>query len=680
MERERYYPGPRRLGRTHHAISWVPALAALGRDDSGWVRMTLHRPFTSVLIANRGEIALRIVREAKKLGLRTIAVFSDVDHEAAHVTNADEARRLGPAEAAASYLNVPALIAAAQASKAEAIHPGYGFLSENADFAQTVIDAGLVWIGPSPDAIRAMGDKGNAKVLARKADVPVIPGYDGDDQNDKHLADEAARIGWPVLIKAALGGGGRGQRRVEEPSAFAAALESAKRESIAAFASDRIILERALDNVRHVEVQVFGDGKGHVIHLGERDCSVQRRNQKILEEAPAPGVNAELRARMGDAAVRLARAVGYANAGTVEFLLDQDQKFYFLEMNTRIQVEHPVTEEVTGLNLIALQFDIAMGKPLVLTQDKVKIVGHAIEARLCAEDPAAGFSPQSGHIEEMRLGSVTRVDSVEDDGHPASGHYDSMLAKLIAHGETREIARRKLLRERQSSQVTGIRTNRNFLIDVLNREAFASGRVDIRWLEREPPYAEGNIDGPLASIAALALAQGTGNAWRSTGVERTLVILRERQKAKRLAVENGSCGGLKLRRTSHPDAGASRHLELDNAGKREDAWVYRRDDLIHVHHDGRDAIFEDVTYAPAEPKGGAGSGVIRAPMAGRIVKVMAEPGAKVEKNQILVILEAMKMEHELRAAADGVVDSVAVKVGDQAAMRQVLVTLKPSGT
>ncbi len=640
--------------------------------------LTNYRPFKSVLVANRGEIALRIVREAKKLGLRTIAVFSDVDREAAHVTNADEAFRLGPAEATASYLNVAAIIAAAQASNAEAIHPGYGFLSENGDFAQTVIDAGLVWIGPSPEAIRAMGDKGNAKALARKADVPVIPGYDGDDQSPKRLAEEAARIGWPVLIKAALGGGGRGQRRVDEPAAFAAALESAKREASAGFASDRVILERALHSVRHVEVQVFGDGKGAVIHLGERDCSAQRRNQKIVEEAPAPGVSAELRAHMGDAAVRLARAVGYTNAGTMEFLLDREHNFYFLEMNTRIQVEHPVTEEVTGLNLIALQFDIAMGKPLPLAQDKVRIAGHAIEARLCAEDPATGFAPQTGHIAEMHLGSVTRVDSVEDDGHPASGHYDSMLAKLIAHGETREAARDKLLRELQASQVTGIRTNRNFLIDLLNRDAFKSGSIDIRWLEREPPFADRNIDGPLASIAALALAEGSGGAWRSTGVARTLVILRERQNTRRVVVENRACGGMTIHTALRPKGNGCTRLELDNAGKREDASVYRRDDLVHVHHSGRDALFEDVTYVAAEPKGASGANVIRAPMAGRIVKVVAEPGAKVAKGQLLVVLEAMKMEHELRAAADGVVEAVAVKPGDQVAIRQTLVTLSGS--
>jgi geranyl-CoA carboxylase alpha subunit len=631
------------------------------------------RPFKSVLVANRGEIALRIVREAKRAGLRAIAVYSDADRNAAHVSNADDAVHIGPSLPAASYLSVAALLAAAKKSNAEAIHPGYGFLAENADFAQSVIDAGLVWIGPSPDAIRAMGDKGNAKILARKAGVPVIPGYDGDDQSEKRLAEEAARIEWPVLIKAALGGGGRGQRRVEELAAFSTALESARRESKAAFASDRVILERALDKVRHVEVQVFGDSHHNIVHLGERDCSVQRRNQKILEEAPAPGVSAELRARMGDAAVRLARAVSYVNAGTVEFLLDDAKNFYFLEMNTRIQVEHPVTEEVTGLNLIALQFDVAMGKPMPLSQDKVRIAGHAIEARLCAEDPADNFAPQSGHVEELKVGNIARADSIEAAGEPASGHYDSMLVKLIARGDTRDQARQTLVRELQAARVCGIRTNRNFLIDVLNREAFAKGGVDIRWLEREPAYAEQNLNNPIGDIAALYLAMGEGKPWRSTGIARSIVVLRDRKQHKRFVVENGRIGVLSIVSAT----GADRtHLQIENDDRLEEAWAYRRDSSVHIHHSGLDAIFEDITYAPAEPKDGSGANVIRAPMAGRIVKVTAEPGATVVKGELLVILEAMKMEHELRAATDGVVDTVTAKQGDQVSIRQTLVSWK----
>ena len=638
--------------------------------------MNLHRPFKSVLVANRGEIAARIVKEAKAAGLKAIAVYSDADKGARHVEEADAAVHIGPAPAAQSYLNTANILAAAKAMKAEAIHPGYGFLSENADFAQAVIDAGLVWIGPSPSAIRAMGDKGNAKQLAIKANVPVIPGYDGDDQSDAKLLAEAKNIGWPVLIKAALGGGGRGQRRVTEESAFLDALTSARREALSAFASDRMILERALTSVRHIEVQVFGDAQGDVIHLGERDCSVQRRNQKVIEEAPAPGFSEALRARMGDAAVRLAEAVKYTNAGTVEFLLDGEGQFYFLEMNTRIQVEHPVTEEVTGLNLIAMQFAVAMGEPLAAKQGDVTIKGHAIEARLCAEDPADNFAPQSGHIEDLHVTRVARTDGVTADGNPASGHYDSMLAKLIAHGETRDEARERLIAALEEAEVVGLRSNRNFLIDVLKRDAFAKGAVDIGWLEREPAYTENNLEPPLGDIAALWLVSESGTAWRSTGPTRAIVILRERTRARRFVVENNRIGTLHIAEATRSTSNKTVHLKIEDEGRLDDAWVYRNETRVHVHHNGRDAIFEDITYAPAEPKGAGGANVIRAPMAGRIVKVLAEPGQKVVKNQLLVILEAMKMEHELRAAADGVVDTVTAKTGDQVAMRQTLVTLK----
>ncbi|MBI1212681.1 MAG: biotin/lipoyl-binding protein [Alphaproteobacteria bacterium] len=666
----------------------------------------LARPFKSVLVANRGEIAVRIVREAKAACLRSIAVYSDADKNALHVQDADAAVHIGASPARESYLNGEKIIAAAKQTNAEAIHPGYGFLSENADFAQTVIDAGLVWIGPSPDAIRAMGDKGAAKQIARKADVPVIPGYDGDDQSDERLLAEAKKIGWPVLIKAANGGGGRGQRRVTSEGHFADALASARRESLSAFASDKVILERALDHVRHVEVQVFGDVHGNIIHLGERDCSVQRRNQKLIEEAPAPGVGEELRARMGDAAVRLARAVNYTNAGTVEFLLDRDGKFYFLEMNTRIQVEHPVTEEVVHANLIQMQFDVAMGMPVVLRgsgfrfekavvygtlkegaalppntkisgpQDQVTWSGHAIEARLCAEDPADNFAPQVGPIEEIYWGGDVRADGVEADGNPASGHYDSLLVKMIARGETRDEARLKLISGLEKAQVVGIRTNRNFLIDVLKREAVLKGAVDIRWVEREPGYTDDNLSTPLAAIAGLRLARADStNGWRSTGTSRAIVILRERTKTRTLVVENGKLDGLQIAASESNNAG---RLRIESDGIADDAWVNCSVNRIHVHFRGRDALFEDITYAPAEPKDSAGDGAVRAPMAGKIVRVNIEPGAKVKKGKVLVILEAMKMEHEITARISGTVASVAVKPGDQATNRQILATIAAS--
>jgi geranyl-CoA carboxylase alpha subunit len=636
---------------------------------------TPHRPFKSVLIANRGEIAVRIADEAKALELRPIAVYSDADKHALHVEIADAAANIGSAPARDSYLNVERILAAAKETNAEAIHPGYGFLSENPDFAQAVIDAGLVWIGPSPAAIRAMADKGAAKEIARKANVPVIPGYDGDDQSDARLFAEAKKIGWPVLIKAALGGGGRGQRRVTAEADFADALASAKREALSAFASERMILEKALENVRHIEVQVFGDAHGNVIHLGERDCSLQRRNQKVIEEAPAPGVSEKLRAKMGEAAVSLARAVKYTNAGTVEFLLDREGNFYFLEMNTRIQVEHPVTEEVTGTNLIEWQFSVAAGDALPLKQGEVAITGHAIEARLCLEDPGDDFRPQTGkgRFEQRPDG---RCDSGVSVIFEASGHYDSMIAKVIARGEDREEARLNLLLALGDTRVYGIRSNRNFLVGLLESADVRNGGTDIGWLTRNLPVRDSHIQSGSGRIAALCLGYGPGQGWRSTGPSRAIVRLREREAEASFVVEGNAIGSLRVERIVRNESWIDAHLRDD--GKALIASLDTEGRFVHVVTDDGDALFEDVTYAAAEPKGMAGANIVRAPMAGRIVKVLAEPGAKVEKNQLLVILEAMKMEHELRAGVTGTVESVSVKPGDQVALRQTLVTLSPN--
>ncbi|MEQ1756648.1 MAG: biotin carboxylase N-terminal domain-containing protein [Micropepsaceae bacterium] len=675
-----------------------------------------YRPFKSVLIANRGEIACRIVKEARAAGLRSIAVYSDADRLAHHVLAADAAIHIGPSPASESYLSIPKILVAAKATKAEAIHPGYGFLSENPDFAQAVIDAGLVWIGPSPDAIRAMGDKGNAKELARKARVPVIPGYDGDDQSDAKLLSEAKKIGWPVLIKAALGGGGRGQRKVTEESAFLDALASARREALSAFASDRMILEKALENVRHIEVQVFGDSHGNVIHLGERDCSVQRRNQKIIEEAPALGVSEELRNRMGAAAVSLAKAVNYGNAGTVEYLLDHDGKFYFLEMNTRIQVEHPVTEEVTGTNLIQWQFQVAHGMAMstlvrggkqfanllrargdviqdAIRSDTLYVVkapvqndsegtlkfgqteffGHAIEARLCAEDPMIGFAPQTGTA-TIGEGKI-RIDSAGDVVQ-VSGHYDSMLAKIIGTGDTRSEAIANLTHQLKALLPAGIRTNRNYLLDLLESPEFQAGRCSIEWLTNRAEFSENNCKGPLASAVAIFLDHGAGEHWRSNGIMRSMITLKERANSSSFVVETFQCNGYEM--TSVRPNGNLVRAEMRGPDGVLHSIVARFDENhVHIVLDGRDAIFEDITYAPAERKDAAGAGTIRAPMAGRIVKLNAAPGATVTKGDILVILEAMKMEHELRTSADGTIDTVTIKPGDQVAMRQVLVTLKP---
>ncbi len=638
--------------------------------------MNPHRPFKSVLIANRGEIAVRIVREAKALGLRAVAVYSDADKRALHVEEADAAVHIGPSPARESYLNVERILAAAKQTNAEAIHPGYGFLSENPDFAQSIIDAGLVWIGPSPAAIRAMGDKGNAKEIARKAGVPVIPGYDGDDQSEAKLLAEAKKIGWPVLIKAALGGGGRGQRRLTHEADIAEALASAKREALSAFASDRMILEKALDNVRHIEVQVFGDSQGNIIHLGERDCSVQRRNQKIIEEAPAPGVSEDLRNRMGNAAVALAKAVNYTNAGTVEYLLDREGHFYFLEMNTRIQVEHPVTEEVTGTNLIQWQLAVAKGEPLPLKQAGVKITGHAIEARLCVEDPGDDFRPQTGKGFFNRSWNG-RCDSAVLGFVEVSGHYDSMIAKIIAKGADRSAARRALLGSFEEHRIHDIRCNRNLLIDLLDDPEFRDGRMDIGWLSRRKAFDDEHLSGRDGQVAALCFAYGAGSGWRSTGSARSLVRLRERSKETAFVINNNTIGDLKIEKLIDNE-GEWFVANLSDRGKPFSVGGHFFDNRIQLSIDGRDAIFEDVTYAPAEPKGSAGANVVRAPMAGRIIKVAAEPGQAVAKNQVLAILEAMKMEHELKAAADGIVHTVTAKPGDQVAIRQTLVTLKPA--
>ncbi|NWH07380.1 MAG: biotin/lipoyl-binding protein [Alphaproteobacteria bacterium] len=636
------------------------------------------RPFRSVLAANRGEIAVRIVRAAKHLGLRAVAVYSDADRDSMAVREADSAVRIGPAIPAQSYLNIDAVIEAALTAKAEAIHPGYGFLSENAAFAEAVIGAGLVWIGPSPDAIRAMGDKGEAKRIARAAGVPLIPGYEGADQSLDGLLAEAERIGWPVLIKAAMGGGGRGQRRVASAEAFADALNSARREAESAFGDGRVILERALSGVRHVEVQVFGDVHGNLVHLGERDCSVQRRNQKIIEEAPSPAVAPALRSRMGDAALRLARAANYTNAGTVEFLLDPQGGFYFLEMNTRIQVEHPVTEAITGFDLIRMQFDVAMGKRLDITQEQVAFDGHAIEARLCAEDPLDGYRPQTGTIVWTRQTADVRFDEALAGHDVITPFYDSMLGKVIAHGATREEAQTRLIQALQQIQVLGVRTNRAHLIALLESEAFRAGTHDIAWLDaRSEPHPD-PLASPEAVAAALILAHGAGAGWSTSGHRVTPVWLQNRKVTRRFAVTNGVCEGLSLA-SCHIDAEyglvSARLARGDEVFLIEGALVPGG---LHLQGPSGDDLFEDVTYSPAVPKGAGSDGRLRAPMDGRVVAVRAAAGDPVTKGQVLVILEAMKMEHEIAAPFDGRIESIAIAAGAQTAAKAVLVTLTPA--
>ncbi len=617
------------------------------------------RPFRSVLIANRGEIALRIAREAEALHIRAIVAVSEADAPG-WATLPFETVLIGGAAPAQSYLDGGAIIAAAQRAGADAIHPGYGFLSENDNFARAVVEAGFVWIGPTPQAIADMADKGRAKAIARDAKVPVIDGYDGDDQDDAVLLVQARRIGFPVLLKASMGGGGRGQRVVTEEDGFLAQLAAARREAHSAFGSDRMILERALSGARHIEVQVFGDAAGNIVHLFERDCSVQRRNQKIIEEAPAPGLADATRQAMGAAAVRLARAVNYLNAGTVEFLVDASGAFFFLEMNTRIQVEHPVTEAITGLNLIRLQLEVAAGKPLPFTQDALQSCGHAIEVRLCAEDPTDNYRPQTGALTAMTLPSTVRVDA--PPALSVSGHYDSMLAKIIAAAPTRDAARDVMHHALVSGNIAGLVTNRGLLSSLMVDPDFARGGVDIGWLSRRA--APGIADEEMARAAALALARHDGASWSTSHGRRVIIAVAQGHGVGGSADEKISRFAFGEDALKTPAGTGGAIASLTPTG-------------VHVRTAYADAMFHDVTYRPATPKAEGGDGMVRAPMAGRITTVAVAPGSQVIKGQTLATLESMKMEHEIKAAASGIVQTVSVSAGDQVMPRQVLIQMTP---
>ena len=483
--------------------------------------MTNKTPFHKILIANRGEIALRVIRSARALGYRTVAVYSDADRDARHVSAADQAVHIGAALPAHSYLNIPNIIAAAKTAGADAVHPGYGFLAENEDFARACVDAGLVFIGPSAQAILAMGNKAGAKRLMQAAGVPCVPGYQGEDQSEATLVAEAAKIGFPVMIKATAGGGGRGMRLVHDAASFPDALRSAKSEAQSAFGSPEVILERAIVEPRHIEIQVFADRHGNAIHLGERDCSVQRRHQKVIEEAPSPVVGPELRARMGATAVAAVKAIRYEGAGTLEFLLDAQGSYYFMEMNTRLQVEHPVTEAITGLDLVELQLRVAAGEPLPITQEQVRSHGHAIEVRLCAEDADHGFMPQSGTMALWEMPASVRVEHALESGAEISPYYDSMIAKLVSHGADRDEARRKLASALDDTVALGVTTNQTFLANCLRHPVFAAGgattafiaahgeelraparagrRIAVRHRQRESAAASCGVDRPPAA-------------------------------------------------------------------------------------------------------------------------------------------------------------------------------------
>lgn len=606
-----------------------------------------------LLVANRGEIARRIFRTAHAMGIATAAVYSDADAQALYVREATSSFALQGNASADTYLRIDKLLAAAKATGADAVHPGYGFLSENADFAQAVIDAGLVWVGPPPVAIRQLGSKSAAKAIAQARGVPCLPGYYGSDQSDERLAAEAQRIGLPLMVKAAAGGGGRGMRLVTDMAQLAAAVHSARSEALAAFGNGELLLERALLSPRHVEVQVFADAHGHCIHLGERDCSVQRRHQKIIEETPSPAVDAALRERMGRCAVELAQAAGYVGAGTVEFLLDGGE-FYLTEMNTRLQVEHPVTEMVTGLDLVEWQIRVARGEPLPLRQEAVTFNGHAVEVRLCAEDE--DFTPHAGVVRKFGEPGGVRFDHALFDGLQVPSHYDSMLGKLIAHAPTRGEAIAQLAGALDRLQLLGLPTNRALLAACLRHEAFATGQALIPFLAQQ-------------ADAIRAVLRRDEIAVRDSAAHAVIYTARPSPLA---------CSFTRPARLRH------RAEVFDfTAPARESAAhaavVQVDGNRWHVQCGATDLLLDDVSFDPPAGSGGGACGnELRAPFNGKVVAVPVQPGATVARGDVLVVVESMKLAHSLAASRAGVVAAVAVDTGQQVTPGQVLVTLEPA--
>jgi geranyl-CoA carboxylase alpha subunit len=628
-------------------------------------------PIRRLLVANRGEIARRVMRTAHRMGIETVAVYSDADTHALHVREATAAFALGGNASADSYLRIDKVIAAAEATGTDAVHPGYGFLSENADFAQAVIDAGLVWAGPSPQAIRTLGNKAVARQLAQALGVPSLPGYQGEDQTDERFEAEAQRIGFPVMVKAAAGGGGRGMRLVTQPGQLLAAVQSARSEAQSAFGSGELLLERALLQPRHVEVQVFADTHGHCIHLGERDCSVQRRHQKLIEQTPSPAVDPDLRERMSACAVELAQAAGYVGAGTVEFLLD-GHEFFLMEVNTRLQVEHPVTEAVTGLDLVEWQLRVAQGEPLPLAQEQVRFQGHAIEVRLCAEDER--FTPHTGtvqHFREPHPGEGLRFDHALFEGLEVSPYYDSMLGKLVVHAPTRDEATTRLAGALDRTELLGLPTNRRFLAACLRHPEFRAGCALIPFLDRHAGELRELVERQEetaaldAGLAALFDARPGGGDLPCPFPRP--VRLRHSGRLLALQVRELSGGVLEVRQGIH----ARRVLPRAAACVRLDSGAF------HVQAGAVDVVIEDASFEPAGNGSGAAAALeLRAPFNGKVISVKARPGAVVGRGDTLLVLESMKLEHALGAARDGVIKAVHVSAGQQAATAQLLVTFE----
>lgn len=607
----------------------------------------------SLLIANRGEIACRIIRTARRMGIRTIAVYSDADADALHVRSADEAELIGPSPASESYLAGAKILAAAKRAGAEAVHPGYGFLSENAGFAQAVLDAGLIWVGPKPAAITAMGLKDAAKRLMQDAGVPITPGYFGANQEPGFLANEAAKLGYPVLIKAVAGGGGKGMRLVERPDDFADALGSCQREALAAFGNADVLIEQYILSPRHIEVQIFGDSHGNVVHLFERDCSLQRRHQKVIEEAPAPGMDAATREAVCAAAVRAAKAVDYQGAGTIEFIADGSEglradRIWFMEMNTRLQVEHPVTEAITGQDLVEWQLRVASGEPLPKAQGDLAIDGWAMEARLYAEDPAKGFLPSTGRIDVLRFGSAEggRIDTGVADKATVSPFYDPMIAKVIAHGATREQARVRLSAMLEDTAVWPVRTNATFLVNALAHPDFVAGQVDTGLIGRDggrlahPPIPS---DAVLADAAANLVARSLAPGFRLNAPPR---------RSGRFLLDNEA---------------VEIALTIDGVADPQDFTLVAEKGQVWLLQPWR----MDSAHGAA-----VGDGAILAPMPGRVIAVDVRQGQDVSKGQKLLTLEAMKMEHTLTAPFDGVVTQLEVAAGAQVQVETLLARIE----
>jgi 3-methylcrotonyl-CoA carboxylase alpha subunit len=657
------------------------------------------RPIRRVLVANRGEIARRVMRTCHAMGISTVAVFSDADADAPHVRDADLAVRIGPAPSSQSYLNVSRIIDAAKKSGADAVHPGYGFLSENPALCEAVTAAGLVFIGPTADAIRAMGDKRRAKEIAVAAGVPVVPGYDGADQDPAVLSAEAKKIGFPVLLKASAGGGGKGMRIVTEASGLVDAIGAAKREAMGAFGDDTLLVEKYIERPRHVEIQILGDAHGRVVHLFERECSIQRRHQKIIEEVPSPGLSEDERTRMGAAAIAVAKAIGYQSAGTVELIVAPDRSFYFLEVNTRLQVEHPVTEMVTGIDLVREQIRIARGAALGYEQSHLAMNGAAMECRIYAEDPDAGYLPASGVIRDFHLPDAPglRMDAGVEPGSEISIHYDPMLAKIITHGQDRSEAIARMRRALSSFSVAGVTTNRNFLLRVLSHPDFVAGKLDTHFIETHaaalsaPPTDAARLES--AAIAATLAAHEERLASRPgpsvpsgfrindfapqwveyvSGEDAIRIEYRSRAGRRFFVTAIGAAPPRSSEVRLEHVAGAS--VSFTEGDIRRKARVVRDGARHHVLLDGHaTTLVERPRFPP--PDAGVAKGGCVAPMPGAIVEVLVSEGDAVTAGQVLLRMEAMKMEHSVKAPRDGVITRVLVTVGDQVEADALLVVI-----